>query len=49
MKLSIERSPQTRSITVEEFLIQYGDDVDFSRSETSRYELIDGEVFDLEP
>jgi Uma2 family endonuclease len=41
MTLAIERLPQTRSLTVEEFLIQYGDD--------DRYELIDGEVFDLEP
>ena len=41
MTLAIERPPQTRSLTVEEFLIQYGDD--------DRYELIDGEIFDLEP
>ncbi len=41
MTLATERPPQTRSLTVEEFLIQYGDD--------DRYELIDGEVFDLEP
>ena len=41
MTLAIERLSQHRSITVEEFLIQYGDD--------DRYELIDGEVFDLEP
>lgn len=32
---------QSSPITVEQFLSQYGDD--------SRYELIDGEVFDLEP
>lgn len=30
-----------KSITVEQFLLQYG--------ENNRYELIDGEVFDLEP
>ncbi len=41
MPLALERPPQTRSLTVEEFLIQYGGD--------DRYELIDGEVFDLEP
>jgi Uma2 family endonuclease len=32
---------QLKSVTVEQFLAQYGDD--------NRYELIDGEVFDLEP
>ncbi len=41
MTLAIERPLQARSLTVEEFLIQYGGD--------DRYELIDGEVFDLEP
>lgn len=32
---------QSKPVTVEQFLTQYGDD--------NRYELIDGEVFDLEP
>ena len=32
---------QSKSLTVEQFLAQFGDD--------NRYELIDGEVFDLEP
>ncbi|MGB3292148.1 MAG: Uma2 family endonuclease [Phormidesmis sp.] len=32
---------QSKPITVEQFIAQYGDD--------NRYELIDGEVFDLEP
>ena len=33
--------PQRRPLSVDEFLTQYGGD--------NRYELIDGEVFDLEP
>jgi Uma2 family endonuclease len=41
MTVAIERPTQAKPITFEEFLIQYGDD--------DRYELIDGEVFDLEP
>jgi hypothetical protein len=41
MPIAIERPIQQKPITLEEFLTQYGDD--------DRYELIDGEVFDLEP
>jgi Uma2 family endonuclease len=37
----IERPTQLKPITFEEFLTEYSDD--------NRYELIDGEVFDLEP
>jgi Uma2 family endonuclease len=41
MTVAIERPKQQKPITFEEFLTQYGED--------DRYELIDGEVFDLEP
>ncbi|NMF86470.1 Uma2 family endonuclease [Nodosilinea sp. P-1105] len=41
MALASDRPIQPISLSFEEFLIQYGDD--------SRYELIDGELFDLEP
>jgi Uma2 family endonuclease len=38
---AIEHPIQQKPITLEDFLLKYGDD--------DRYELIDGEVFDLEP
>jgi Uma2 family endonuclease len=41
MTVAPERSLQQQPLTVEEFLAQYGDD--------NCYELIDGEIFDLEP
>jgi hypothetical protein len=41
MSIAIERPTQLKPITFDEFLIQYSDD--------DRYELIDGEIFDLEP
>jgi Uma2 family endonuclease len=41
MALASDRFTQTISLSFEDFLAQYGDD--------SRYELIDGELFDLEP
>lgn len=41
MALASDRPTQLISLSFEEFLAQYGDD--------SRYELIDGELFDLEP
>jgi Uma2 family endonuclease len=41
MSIAIERPIQLKPITFEEFLVQYSDD--------DRYELIDGEIFDLEP
>ncbi|MGG6239704.1 Uma2 family endonuclease [Nodosilinea sp. AN01ver1] len=41
MALASDRPVQPISLNFEEFLAQYGDD--------SRYELIDGELFDLEP
>jgi len=41
MALARDRSTQPISLSFEDFLAQYGDD--------SRYELIDGELFDLEP
>jgi Uma2 family endonuclease len=41
MALAIDRLTQPSSLSFEDFLAQYGDD--------SRYELIDGELFDLEP
>ena len=41
MALASDRSTQPISLSFEDFLAQYGDD--------SRYELIDGELFDLEP
>jgi Uma2 family endonuclease len=41
MPIATERPIQQKPITLAEFLAQYGDD--------DRYELIDGEVFDLEP
>jgi Uma2 family endonuclease len=41
MSIAIERPTQLKPITFEEFLVQYSDD--------DRYELIDGEIFDLEP
>jgi Uma2 family endonuclease len=41
MTITIERPPQLQPITFAEFLVQYRDE--------DRYELIDGEIFDLEP
>jgi Uma2 family endonuclease len=41
MSIAIERPIQLKPITFEEFLVQYSDD--------DRSELIDGEIFDLEP
>ncbi|MEA5452820.1 Uma2 family endonuclease [Leptolyngbya sp. CCNP1308] len=41
MALASDRPTQPISLSLEDFLAQYGDD--------SRYELIDGELFDLEP
>ena len=41
MALAIDRPTQPISLSFDEFLAQYGDD--------NRYELIDGELFDLEP
>ena len=41
MTIATNRPLQPKSLTVDEFLAQYGGD--------NRYELIDGEVFDLEP
>lgn len=41
MALASDRLTQPISLSFEDFLAQYGDD--------SRYELIDGELFDLEP
>ena len=41
MALASDRPTQPISLNFEEFLAQYGDD--------NRYELIDGELFDLEP
>jgi Uma2 family endonuclease len=41
MTIAIDRLIQQQPIGFEEFLARYGDD--------NRYELIDGEVFDLEP
>jgi Uma2 family endonuclease len=41
MSIAIARPTQLKPITFEEFLVQYSDD--------DRYELIDGEIFDLEP
>ncbi|PSR17714.1 hypothetical protein C8255_11230 [filamentous cyanobacterium CCP3] len=41
MALASDRLTQPISLSFDEFLAQYGDD--------SRYELIDGELFDLEP
>jgi Uma2 family endonuclease len=41
MTLATDRSIQQKALSVDEFLAQYGGD--------NRYELIDGEVFDLEP
>jgi Uma2 family endonuclease len=41
MTIATDRLIQQKPLTVDEFLVQYGDD--------KRYELIDGEVFDLEP
>jgi Uma2 family endonuclease len=41
MTLALDRQIQQKPLTVDEFVAQYGDD--------KRYELIDGEVFDLEP
>jgi Uma2 family endonuclease len=41
MTIATDRVIQQKPLTVDEFLAQYGDD--------KRYELIDGEVFDLEP
>ncbi|MBD2329669.1 Uma2 family endonuclease [Alkalinema sp. FACHB-956] len=40
MTIAVERPTQLKPFTFEEFLAQYGDD--------DRYELIDGEIFDLE-
>jgi Uma2 family endonuclease len=41
MTVALDRRIQQKPLTVDEFVAQYGDD--------KRYELIDGEVFDLEP
>jgi Uma2 family endonuclease len=41
MTVALDRPIQQKSLTFDEFLVQYGGD--------KRYELIDGEVFDLEP
>jgi Uma2 family endonuclease len=41
MTVALDRLVQQKPLTVDEFVAQYGDD--------KRYELIDGEVFDLEP
>jgi Uma2 family endonuclease len=41
MTVALDRPIQQKPLTVDEFVAQYGDD--------KRYELIDGEVFDLEP
>jgi Uma2 family endonuclease len=41
MTVALDRFIQPKPLTVDEFVAQYGDD--------KRYELIDGEVFDLEP
>jgi Uma2 family endonuclease len=41
MTVATDRRIQQKPLTVDEFVAQYGDD--------KRYELIDGEVFDLEP
>jgi Uma2 family endonuclease len=41
MTTTIDRAIQQQPLSFEEFLIRYGDN--------NRYELIDGEVFDLEP
>ncbi|MGB3516838.1 MAG: Uma2 family endonuclease [Elainellaceae cyanobacterium] len=41
MALASDRPTQSLSLSFDDFLAQYGDD--------SRYELIDGELFDLEP
>jgi Uma2 family endonuclease len=41
MSVAIDRSIQQKPLSFEDFLVQYGDD--------DRYELIDGELFDLEP
>ena len=41
MTLATDRSTQQKPLSFDEFLAQYGSD--------NRYELIDGEVFDLEP
>jgi Uma2 family endonuclease len=41
MTVALDRLVQQKPLSVDEFLAQYGDD--------KRYELIDGEVFDLEP
>jgi Uma2 family endonuclease len=41
MSIAIARPTQLKPITFDEFLVQYSDD--------DRYELIDGEIFDLEP
>jgi Uma2 family endonuclease len=41
MTVALDRPIQQKSLTFDAFLVQYGGD--------KRYELIDGEVFDLEP
>jgi len=41
MALAIDQLTPQKSLSFDEFLVQYGGD--------NRYELIDGEVFDLEP
>jgi Uma2 family endonuclease len=41
MSIAIDQPIQQKPLSVDEFLARYGDD--------NRYELIDGEVFDLEP
>ena len=41
MTITIDQAVQHQPLNFDEFLIRYGGD--------NRYELIDGEVFDLEP
>ncbi len=41
MTVALDRPIQQKALTFDEFVVQYGGD--------KRYELIDGEVFDLEP
>ncbi|MGK7944853.1 MAG: hypothetical protein AB4058_10335 [Microcystaceae cyanobacterium] len=41
MTIAFAQAVQQKSLSFDEFLVRYGDD--------KRYELIDGEVFDLNP
>ena len=41
MTIAFAQAIQQKSLSFDEFLVRYGDD--------KRYELIDGEVFDLNP